>query len=812
MWVKIARIILRNRLTLLSAVAAITLIMAYFVTQVELDYHYANMLSEKHPTYIDNVKFKEIYGDEANVIISGFADKNFFDLNQFRDLQKVCKEIKTIKHVVDVVSIPQAINLRQITVQGEDGRNKRVFEAYRLFPDQVESQYELDSLRDVFYDLPFYKGFLYNDTADVYLLTVSISKEILNSKERIPTVLAVEEKIRGYADSHNLTVHISGMPYVRTHMMNLIKQEIRIFIALAVVICIIILYLFFRSFKVVAISIFVVTIGVVWAVGLMGILSYKITILSGMIPPLLIVIGIPNTIFLMNKYHFETRLHGNKILALQRVIRKIGNAIFLTNLTTAAGFATFIITSSRYLVEFGIIASSGIMFVFLIALIVTPSIFSYLKPPSSKSTKHLDYKFVNKFVNTLLVLVMKHKRVIYISTIIIIGLSIYGISKVERTGYFLDDIKESDPVYIDLKFFEKHFNGASPFEISIQPIDSLSTTEMISHIEKLSDLQEELLQYSELSKSVSIADAFKFLYQGYSRGNPDNYRLPPNPRTYEIIFDRIPENVSNDLIKSFIDSSTLSTRISLNIEDIGTARMEVLLPKIKNEINQIFPEEKYNNTVTGSTILYFVGSQYLINNLFVSLSLAVLVISIFLFWMFRSGKMVIISLIPNIIPMLVTAALMGYFNIPLKPSTILVFSIAFGISVDDTIHYLAKYRQELRQNAWNIGISAKQALKETSVSMMYTSVVLFFGFAIFAASDFGGTVALGLLVSLALLVAMFSNLVILPSLLLSLEKFFLWKKYKEPKLKFFSDDETDNEDDEDSMYNKLNDREYSKQN
>ncbi len=789
MWTKVARIILKNRIALLIGIGIITIFMLSRVKNVEIDYHFANMLSEKHPTYLDNLRFKEIFGEESSVIISGFIDNTFFELNKFKDFQNLCERLNNIEEVEGVISVSQALNVRQVTVTDEDGRTRREFETYPLFSDEINSQNELDSLKDIFYSLPFYYNFIYNKENNVYLLIVSVSADIINSEKRIPTVRGIEKIIREYAGKNDLQVHISGMPYIRTNMMNLIKQEIKLFIILAVIICIIILYLFFRSFKVVGVSIFVVGIGVVWAVGLMGILSYKITILSAMIPPLLIVIGIPNAIFFLNKYHYETKRHGNKILALQRAISKIGNAIFLTNITTAVGFATFIITNSRYLVEFGIIASSGILFVFIIALTVIPCVFSFLKAPSKKYTKHLDYKFVNSFVGILLILVLKYRIRIYSVVILILILSIFGITKIERTGYLLEDMKHDDPVYKDLKFFEKHFNGVKPLEISIESKDSLNVHDRINQIEKLDQLQQALTKYPELSRSMSIADAVKFLYQGYSRGNIENYALPPNPRTYEIIFDRLPQNVNRDLLNSFTDSTNTFARISLNCEDIGTAKMKDLLPKIQKDIDTNFPPEKFNTIMTGIGILYFVGSQYLINNLFISLSLAIFVISLFLFWMFRSLRMVFISLIPNIIPMLITAALMGYFNIPLKPSTILVFSIAFGISVDNTIHYLAKYRQELRLNAWNIGISAKLALKETSVSMMYTSVVLFFGFGIFTASDFGGTVALGLLVSIALFVAMFSNLVILPSLLLSLENHFTKKRFKEPQIKIYEDEE-----------------------
>jgi predicted RND superfamily exporter protein len=805
MWQRIARIVLRYRILLLVLIGLITIFMGTQVVKLQMDYHYANMLPETDPAFIDNVKFKNTFGEEANGIIVGIENPNFFNLDDFNALRTLCSNLKEIDHVTQVVSATQAFNLRQHTITGDDGKNKREFELYHLFPETLNSQKELDSLKNIFFDLPFYKNLLYNDTANVYLLMITISKDILNSAGRIPVVEEIESQVKEYSAKHDIPVYISGHPYIRTKVMVMTKTEIKIFIVLALLICIATLYIFFKSFKVIAVAITVVGIAVIWALGIMSMLDYRITILTAMIPPLLIVIGIPNTVYFLNKYHSETKRHGNKILALQRVIIKIGNAVFITNLTTAAAFATFIITNNSILVEFGIIASSGIIFIFLSALIIIPAIFSFLDPPSSKYTKHLDGKIVTKSVNCLVNIVTRHRSVTYTIFSIVIVVSIFGITLIKRTGFILDDVPHHSPIYTELKFLEKNFNGAFPMEFMIGSKDTLKGVDLVYQAQKLDLLQTKLRKYPELSKSMSVADAIKFLYQAYSRGNVDNYKLPSDLKTYETIMSRIPqpktsENSSNqnqevvnldvkNLAKTFIDSSNTTTRISLNIEDIGTNRMAELLPKIKNDILEIFPEEKYSTTITGSTVLYFVGTTYLTENLFTSLLLAVLVIVGFMFWMFRHIRIVLISLIPNIFSMFVTAAIMGFFGVPIKVSTILVFSIAFGIAVDDTIHYLAKYRQELRINNWNIGVSVKNALKETGVSMIYTSVILLLGFSIFTASSFGGTVALGLLVSIALLVAMFSNLILLPSLLLTLEKYLNKKVFKEPSGQIYDEED-----------------------
>ena len=785
MWINIARFILRNRIAILIALFLVTVFMGIMSRRIEMSYQYAPLLPEDDPTYMEYESFLDVYGDEGNMIIVGIQNEDFFELNEFNAWQEFSNDLLEIKGVTSVFSIGQSYNLKK------NSEEKR-FEIDPIFSGTVRYQTELDSLRDVFYSLPFYKELLYNDKNDCYLMAISLDNEILHSKKRVALVNEIQKVGSDFVEKSKRDLHYSGLPYIRVVTAEMIKGELNMFIFLALGITALIIFLFFRSFKVMMFSMLVVGVAVIWAIGIQGMFGYKITILTGMIPPLIIVIGIPNSVFLLNKYHQEYRKHKNKIKALQRVIRKIGNATFLTNLTTASGFATFIFTSSKILVEFGVIAAINIMVVFVLSILLIPIIFSFLDGPKERHLNHLDNQVIGKAVNGLVKISLNHRTKVYWVTGALLLLGVFGISKIQTTGYMLDDIPHDDPLYVDLKFFEENFNGLMPLELMIdtkKPNGAISG----SNLKRMDKLQEELKEFDAISHPLSMVEVVKFARQAFYNGKESHYKVPSSQERNFILSYVNKSNTdsatNNGLVTNFIDSTKQRARLSFRMKDIGTTEMAVLNNKIRETITKIFPAEKYNTSLTGSSVVFFKGTDYLIRNLFTSLMLAVVLIASFMAWMFSSKRMVLVSLIPNIFPLIMTAALMGYFHIPIKPSTILVFSIAFGISVDDTIHYLAKYRQELSETNWSLRAAVVLALKETGVSMIYTSIILFFGFGIFSASQFGGTVALGLLVAVTLLIALFSNLILLPALLLTLEKSITNQSFKEPLLQIYNEDE-----------------------
>jgi len=788
MWTKVAGLILRYRALIIIISAILTVGMGYMASTVKLSYEYASLLPQKDTAYVEYQAFKKHFGQDANIMVIGIQDSSFFELEKFNDYLTVCDSIKHIAGVEGLVSVGQAYKVKK------HSSSKISFVPF--FEEHPKTQEELDSISADVLQQEFYKGFLYNDTSHVYLIALTINQKILDSPAREGLIANVVGQFSEFSKKYNEKIVYSGLPYIRTQISLKLRKELSLFIILAGLICAIILYLFFRSLKLVLFSMLIVGISVIWVIGWMGVFEYNITVLNSLLPPLIIVIGVPNSVFFLNKYHQEYVIHGNKIKALQRVIRKIGNATFLTNLTTASGFATFIITDSKILQEFGVVSFLGIIGVFVFSLLLIPAVFSYLKPPTDKQVKHLDNKGMNGIVKLLINVALKHRKWVYIGAVTALSLGVWGISMMKSTGYMVDDLPHNDPILTNLKFIEKNFNGVLPLEIQINVKDTLVSTDFKKFREVLRQIdffEDSLKNYTEVSQPLSLLEFFKFVRQGNNKtGNPNSYRLYRSSELY------IPQQVQNlslgnsknkNLQTALIDSTKLKYRIKCSVKDIGTVKMEQLEQDLQRDLNQVFPDSLYSTKITGSSIVFFKGTKYLIKNLFQSLLLAILLIALFMAWMFRSKRMVLVSLLPNLLPLILTAALMGFFEIPIKPSTILVFSIAFGISVDDTIHFLAKYRQELTHTNWNIGKSVVLALKETGTSMIYTSVILFFGFGIFIASQFGGTVALGSLVAVTLLVAMLSNLLLLPALLLTLEKAITNKSFKEPLLHIFNEEE-----------------------
>ena len=727
----------------------------------------ANLLPDDHEVNIQYNSFLDKFGEEGNLIVLGFKDKNFFTEKNIKAWEKFVENIRKDKAVELTLSIEDLKILSKDTIA----------QKFKLVPflnnDSISDAYLKQKEAEFFTDLPFYEGMLFNKESGAIRFAIYLDKKIVNTKARkefIEKYLSAE-KISAFEKETNLDLRVSGMPYIRTLNANSITEEIGLFVGAALGITSLLFFFFFRSVRATLISMSVVIIGVMWSFGTLGLLNYEITVLTAIIPPLIIVIGIPNCIFLINKYQSEIRNHGNKAKSLQRVISKVGNSTLMTNLTTAAGFGTFIFTDSKLLKEFGVVASLNIVFLFFLCLIIIPIAYSYLPLPKEKHLAHLGKNYMASFLNWIENTIRYRRVTIFAFVISLLVLGVIGINKIKVSGSIIEDMPKKAPFFKDIIFYEQEFDGVMPLEIVVdtkRPKGALKS----STLSRIEELQETIEEIPELSKPVSIVNVVKYSKQAFYNGNPDFYELPTKQEE-AFILSYIKNSVqkgNENMLKSYVDSTGRYARITTFMRDIGTDKMEKIEVRLQDKINHIFPKERYEVTLTGKAYVFEKGTHYLIGNLVQSLLFAILLIALLMAYLFRSFKMIIVSLIPNLLPLIMTAGLMGYFGIPIKPSTILVFSIAFGISVDDTIHFLAKYRQELKANNWKIKRAVYSTLKEAGISMFYTSVVLFLGFSVFTLSSFGGTVALGGLVATTLLFAMLSNLILLPALLLALEK------------------------------------------
>ena len=776
-WEAVARLILRNRVLILILIGLGTGFMISQWDKMRFTYTEANLLPNRHPINLEYNTFLNIFGEEGNVIVLGVKDSTLLSVEKLNAWNTFCKSFKNNNNIEAIITLK---DLRKLTKNKKD----KQFDFEPFINDSIRSNVELEQLKKtLFSDFPFYDEILYNKNSKAIRSIFYLKKSIVNTSTRKDFIMEVLiPKIEAFEKETNLNVRASGMPYVRTLNSQNIIDEIEIFILAAILITSLIFYLFFRSYRATFISMCVVVIGVMWTFGILGFLEYEITVLTALIPPLIIVIGVPNCIFLINKYQHEVNKHGNKAKSLQRVITKVGNATLMTNTTTASGFATFVITQSKLLTEFGTVASLSIMAIFILCLLIIPIIYSYMPMPKEKHLEHLNKRWINK-LGDWIEHTVKHKNItIYSISLVLLVASIIGIYQIKTSGSLLEDMPKNAEFFKDIEFYEKEFNGVMPLEILIDTKRKKGVLKR-STLKRMDELEDLILEIPELSKPVSVVSLVKYAKQAYYNGNPKYYQLPTAQENAFIL--SYAKNTTNDmsLLKNYVDSTGRYARITTFMKNAEIDKMERIEEKLNEKINKLFPEDRYNVNLTGKAFLFQKGTNFLIRNLILSLALAIVLISLFTAYMFRSFRMIVISLIPNLLPLLVTAGVMGYLGVPIKPSTILVFSIAFGISVDDTIHFLAKYRQELLANHWRIKKSIFAALRETGVSMFYTSIVLFFGFSVFITSNFGGTVALGALISGTLLLAMMANLLLLPVLLLSLERSIANKQVlKEPPL------------------------------
>ncbi len=763
MWQSIATFILRNRLWLLIALGVLTVLSAYEATKVQLSYDFAKTVPADDPDFVEYLHFKQTFGEDGSVLVAGIKSDKLFEKDFFNNWIRLTNAVKAIDGVENVLSLGNLF-----TLQKDDSLN--VLKLLPLINGEFKTQQEVDSIKQIIANLPFYEGLLYNPQSDVTLLAITLNKQKLDSKARIALVREIERVCNDFGTQQNLEMHYSGLPYVRTIFSSKVSEEIIVFTYLSMIITALFIFLFFRFFSAVIFSLIVVAISVLCTSASIPLFGYKVTMLTGILPPLMVIIGIQNCIYLLNVYHQEFRQHGNKMLAIIRLISKNGLPLFLTNVTTAVGFCVFSFSGSAMLDQFSIISGINILVVYIVSLVFIPVVYSYLPPPKLKHTKHLDNKGLNKIMGLCNHLVYNQRKWIYIVTILLCAISVWGAFKVQNLGYVVDDLPQHDKVYTDLKFFEKNLKGVLPYEIKIDTKKEGGVKDYIT-LQKISKLQRELAEYPEFSKSISIADLLKYANQAYHDGESKYYIIPSILDINDIV-EHLPKQKEGrqNLIKSMVDSTYRLARISIQMADIGSAAMKPLNERVQKQVDELFPKEKYDVKLTGTSMIFLKGNDYLVENLLQSLVSALIIISLMMAFLFFSWKMVLISLVPNIVPLLMTLGIMGFFDIRLKPSTIIVFSIAYGIVVDFTIHFLAKYRNALKRNNWDMQKAIPESVMEAGPSIIYTAVALFFGFIIFAASNFGGTVALGVLTSLSLLFGMLMNLLLLPSLLLSLEK------------------------------------------
>jgi predicted RND superfamily exporter protein len=736
-------------------------------SKVKLSYEFSRAIPTDNPKYKEYEEFRKKFGDDGNLLVVGIQSKDLFKQNIFNDYVTLENGIKKVNGVTSIISVPASVNL----VRNESEN----FTAVRIFRDTVLSQQEIDSSKNVFLNLPFYRNLLYNPSTNAWLMGVSIQSSILNSPARTKVVNQIADLTNQFSSKHNIETHLSGLPLIRTQMANRIQREMRWFLIGSVLLSAIILLLFFRSLSATALSLAVVIIGVVWSLGIMNLFGYKITLLTALIPPLIVVIGIPNCIYFLNKYHSSYRETNNKEQALINMISKMGVVTLFCNIAAAIGFAVFALTKSVLLKEFGEIAGINIMLLFFISLVLIPFTLKMMPEPKVRHTKYLYNARVLRWLDRLEFWSLNHRKIIFATTFVIVIVAVLGILKLKSVGYIVDDLPKTDKLYTDLKFFENNFNGVMPLEIVVDTKQRNGIRKnMLGTIKGMDSLSQYLSSQSYIGKPLSIAEGLKFAKQAFFEGD-SAYYLVPEENDLLALKSYLSTNTDSSggsknsfskLVSSFMDTARQQARISVSMKDVGSARLPFILDSVQRKANALFPDTaKYKVLLTGSSVTFLEGTSYIISGLKESILWAFLLIALCMLYLFKSWRILLCSLLPNVIPLVITAGVMGWAGIALKPSTVLIFSVALGIAIDITIRFLVNFKQQLKKDT-DPKSTVVETIHSTGLSIIYTSIVLVAGFVIFCFSGFGGTKALGWLTSLTLVTATIANLVLLPALII----------------------------------------------
>ncbi len=762
MWTRFAHIVLKNRLALIVIIGLITLFMGYKAREVQFTYSFFTPVPADDPDMVFFQNFKKEFGEDANVVAIGIKDSALYKAENFNRFKYLSDELQKIGGVSQVISIPL------FKILEKDPVEKR-FNLVNLFGDIPSDQKTLDSLLTLARNQRFYSDQIINQTNGATFVLISIDNSVLNTKDRDKTIKDIELVASQFSEHTGIELHYVGLPYIRTEVNGSVKAELQIFLIVSILVTALVLLFFFRSWDAVVIPLIIIGVIVTWSMGTLALFGYKITILTGLLPPVIVVIGIPNSVYLLNKYHQQISRYKNKARALSHVISKIGVNTLMTNATTAVGFFVLMFTGVKDLQQFGLVAGINIMATFVVSLILIPAVFSYLPLPGEKQLKHLNFKAVDFLLTNLDLLIHRHRYRILFVTSVIMAVAVIGVSRLHSLTFIVDDVPENSKVKRDLHFFEENFSGIMPLEIIIDTGKKKGILRQ-EFLTKVDELEDHLQQNKHVSKPVSIITMLKASRQAFYNNNPEYYDLPTKTDRNFILRYFSDDAGQAGIVKSFVDSTQSKMRISLKVADIGSVRLDSLLQNVVvKKMDEIFVGTDVKTSVTGTTLLFVRGNNYLVKSLRSSLLLAFCIIAILMGVLFRNFKIVVISLIANIIPLIMTAAIMGYFEIVLRPSTVIIFSVVFGIAVDSAIHFLARYRQELLANDFFVPLAISRSIRETGSSIIYTSAILFAGFIIFSMSDFVSTTMLGVLTSSTLLIAMFANLIVLPALLMAFD-------------------------------------------
>ena len=750
LWSRITDWIIEHSRAIVVVVVLVTVYLGWWATRVQTDHRPGHFLDEDSDVVRDFERLSSLFDPSQDVLYVIFPDSDARDPSFLQDLDSLTQWIERQNGVTSALSLTNAPFLVRV---GDSLQTTRLYDT--SLPDSLIDQ----RIRDASY----IRGLLMTNEGTAPAVIVRIDSEFNDTPARIVLVRSIERRASAVVGDPAM----AGFPYVRSMYGERVTREAPLFTFLALAISLLMLYVTFRARRAVLLPTIVVALGIVWTVGLIALFDHRLNIVTSVLPALLVVIGMANSIHLTTKFYDRYHILADRRAAMKDTMRIVGLATFLTSLTTAIGFLVLELSGSRLLAEFGLFAALGVGVLYILSVTLIPISYIALEAPEATKIRiATDVRFSGMF-DALARLTRRRAAAVILLSAGLIVTAIVGGSRISTDIFVFSDFYEDDPMRQNLRRFEEAYGGVLPMELVIVSNDE-GRFRSISAVRGIDRLQQQLATFEGVGATYSVADLLKLANQAYFGGHPQAYRIPSG---FELPFlqsalQSLEDHVREDLAGSlpqFTDSSFAATRIYMGVDDVGTDRMNAIADSAISLASDTFTGD-YEVFATGTAIKATRSGENLVANLAVSLAIALAAISVIMALLFRSIRLTLISLIPNVIPLILVAGAMGFAGVVLKPSTALIFPLAFGIAVDDTIHFLAKYRMVSAA-----GVPRDEAvvitLRETGKAILFTSLVLMGGFLVFTLSSFGGTVSMGALTALTLFAALIANLFLLPALL-----------------------------------------------
>lgn len=734
----------------LSGIFIITLFFGYFLKDLAFDYDFESFFPVNDTDLDFYNEFQTNFTNENEFILIGIESyEGIFQKPFLSDVDSLTKDLKKIDNLQQIQSPTE---LSQF-VTGSLGAMR-----IPLLHVEDEERYESDSTR-IYSSPDMVNSFFAEDAKSLSIML--LAKDVLSKEASDAMVTQIDSVMARYTFDD---VHISGRIYGQDYFVNKMKTELIIFTSLGIVMLVLFLTIAFRSFWGVWVPLVVVALSLLWLLGFMTLTGKSLDIMTVLLPTILFVVGVSDVVHILTRYLAELRKGAEKIEAVKTAFKQVGLATFLTSITTAGGFLTLLTANIQPIRDFGMYTAAGVILAFILAFSLLPSILILKSKPVSSEFLRKDFWY--KPMHRMFLFTLKRRKSILVVSGVMIVLALVGISKLEVDNYLLNDLAPDDPHRQDFEFFEKNYAGVRPFEMAIILKDSSKTLFDYDVAKELNTLEDYLKEKFEIGFTVSPLTYIKTANRALNTGRPEYYSIPDDEKQHQKVLKVLKQLERRKEFNTFIDSTRTLGRLNAKVEDYGGKKMMRLNSEMRNELPEIIDTDLLDVRITGMGLLLDKNNKTLAENMILGLLIAFAGIGIIMAVLYKSAKIVFATLIPNIMPLLFIGGIMYLLNIDLNVSTAIIFTIAFGIAVDDTLHYMSKLKLEL-----HAGKSFLYALKAASITtgkaITVTSIILVSGFITLLSSSFASTYYVGLLVSITLFLAVVIDLIVLPALLIT---------------------------------------------